>query len=99
MGGRDRGDDGQAEAGPGAACRGAGPVEAVEDARQLGGGDTGAVVAHLDGDCPVLAGGRGDGAHRAVRRVHTDVGKQVVDGPAQLPATVILQFSRRPPPD
>jgi len=58
--GGDLGRDGQAEAGaPGSlAC---GPVEALEDVRQLVRRNAGAVVADLDRD-PVAAGGRGDRA-------------------------------------
>ena len=63
--------------------RGAGPVEAVEDAGELVGGDAGAVVADLDHDAAaaVLAGGDGGGG--ALGGVRAHVGEQVVDGPAQ----------------
>jgi hypothetical protein len=60
VGGGDRGDDGESEAGAGAWCWRCGPVEAVEDAGELVGRDAGAVVADFDGDGAALAGRRHD---------------------------------------
>src|SRR5215475_2294462 len=79
VGGGDRGDDGQPEAGPGARRRRRGAVEAVEDMRELVGRDTGAVVADLDRDVAVALSG-GDGGDGPAVGVGEHVGEQVVDG-------------------
>src|SRR5207245_9567485 len=78
--GGDRVDDGEPEAGSGrAAPARAAPVEPVEDAGELVGGDAGTVVADLDRDA-AIALGSGEGGRGVARGVRPDVGEQVVDG-------------------